>query len=208
MVSRNALRDRSLREYTALRTYEVLDSKGRVHAQEIGRMEYRAPDTKSFAITSEEGSGLIRHLALSPLISSEIENAAGKQHAESSITPANYTFDLLGQQQVGPYHCYVVQATPKREDKYLFAGKVWIDAQDYAIVRIEGHPARKLSFWIERADFVRKYQKIGNFWLPQRDQTSVQVRLYGKNVLIIDHQDYVVNPTNDKVAAVQPMRSY
>jgi hypothetical protein len=48
---------------------------------------------------------------------------------------------------------------PKRPDKYLFEGKVWIDSQDYAIVRIAGHPAKKLSFWIERADFVRQYQK-------------------------------------------------
>jgi hypothetical protein len=61
------------------------------------------------------------------------------------------------------------------------------------VVRIEGHPAKKLSFWIERADVVRQYQKIGNFWLPERDETFVQVRLYGKKVLTIDHQDYVVN---------------
>jgi hypothetical protein len=38
-------------------------------------------------------------------------------------------------------------------------------------VRIEGHPAKKLSFWIRRADFVRQYQKIDGFWLPQKDQT-------------------------------------
>ena len=64
---------------------------------------------------------------------------------------------------------------------------------DYSVVRIEGHPAKKLSFWIQRADFVRQYQKIEGFWLPQKDQTLVQVRLYGKKVLTIDHRDYVVN---------------
>jgi hypothetical protein len=75
----------------------------------------------------------------------------------------------------------------------LFAGKIWIDVEDYAVVRIEGHPAKKLSFWIEQADFVRQYQKIDGFWLPQRDVTFVQVRLYGKKALTIDHQDYSVN---------------
>jgi hypothetical protein len=60
-------------------------------------------------------------------------------------------------------------------DKYLFEGRVWIDVDDYAVVRIEGHPAKKLSFWIQRADFVRQYIKIGSFWLPQRDETFVQV---------------------------------
>ena len=86
-----------------------------------------------------------------------------------------------------------MEAIPKRKDKYLFEGKIWIDAQDYAVVRIEGHPAKRLSFWIERANLVREYQRIDGFWVPQRDETFVQVRLYGKKVLTIDHQDYAVN---------------
>ncbi len=36
-------------------------------------------------------------------------------------------------------------------------------------------------------------QKIDNFWLPQRDMTFVDIRLYGKKVLTIDHHDYIVN---------------
>jgi hypothetical protein len=193
LLAHNALRAATLVNYTALRTYQVVDLKGKVHAEEIGQMEYRAPDQKRFAVTSEKGSALVRRLALHALIASEIETTAGKQHHDSAISPANYTLDLLGEQQVGPYHCFVAQAIPRRSDKYLFEGKVWIDTDDYAVVRIEGHPAKKLSFWIQRADFVRQYQKIDNFWLPQRDMTFVDVRLYGKKVLTIDHHDYSVN---------------
>lgn len=193
MAAHNELRSAALLDYTALRTYQVVDSKGKVHAEETGRMEYQAPDKKTFVVTSEKGSGLIRHMALNPLIASEIEAASGKQHHDSSITAANYSLHLLGEQQVGPYHCFVAKAIPKRTDKYLFEGKVWIDVQDYAVVRIEGHPAKRLSFWIEQAEFVREYQKINEFWLPRRDETYVHVRLYGKKVLTIDHQDYTVN---------------
>jgi hypothetical protein len=196
----NQLRKAALLDYTVLRTYRVVDLKGKVHAEEVGQMEFRAPDQKSFVVTSEKGSGVIRRMALKPLISSEIETAAGKQHHDSAISASNYSLDLLGEQQVGPYHCFVAQAVPKRQDKYLFEGKLWIDADDYAVVRIEGHPAKKLSFWIERADFVRQYQKVDGFWLPERDQTLVQVRLYGKKLLTIDHQDYVVNPAQKKEA--------
>jgi hypothetical protein len=199
MASHNELRSAALLDYTALRTYQVVDLKGKVHAEESGRMEYRAPDKKTFVVTSEKGSGLIRHLALNPLIASEIEAASGKQHHDSSITPANYSLHLVGEQQVGLYHCFVAQAVPKRVDKYLFEGTIWIDIQDFAIVRIAGHPAKKLSFWIERADFVREYQKIDEFWLPRRDETFVQVRLYGKKILAIDHQDYTVNGTSNRV---------
>jgi len=194
----NELRKSALHDYTARRTYQVVDLKGKVHAEEIGRMEFHAPDKKTFVVTSESGSGIVRRMALNQLISSEVEAAAGKEHDDSAISPENYAAALLGEQQVGPYRCFVMQAVPKRKDKYLFEGKLWIDVEDYAVVRIEGHPAKKLSFWIERSDFVRQYQKIGGFWLPQRDETFVQVRLYGKKVLTIDHQDYVVNGAQNK----------
>jgi hypothetical protein len=172
---------------------------GRVRAQESGQMEYRAPDKKSFATTLESGSALVRHLALNPLIASEIDAASGKQHHDSAITPENYTLELLGEQQVGPYRCILARATPKRTDKYLFEGKVWIDTEDYAVVRIVGHPAKKLSFWIERVNFVREYQKIDGFWLPQKDETHVQVRMYGQKVLTIDHQNYIVTGVKDPI---------
>jgi len=70
--------------------------------------------------------------------------------------------------------------------------QVWIDRQDFAVVRIEGRPAAHLSFWIKRANFVRDYEKVGGFWLPYKDETMVEVRLYGKKVLTIDHRDYAV----------------
>ena len=82
----NELRKSALLDYTALRTYQVIDLTGKVHAEEIGRMEFRAPDKKTFVATSESGSGLIRHQALNPLIASEIEAAAGKEHHDSAIT--------------------------------------------------------------------------------------------------------------------------
>ena len=200
LAAHNEERRAGLHDYTVQRTYQVVDLKGKVHAEEVGRMEFFSPDKKAFTVTSESGSGLVRHMALNPLINSEIEAAAGKEHHDSAISADNYSLHLLGEQQVGRYRCFVAEAVPKRKDKYLFEGKVWIDIKDYSVVRIEGHPAKKLSFWIQRADFVRQYQKIDGFWLPQKDQTLVQVRLYGKKVLTIDHRDYVVNAAQSKDA--------
>jgi len=198
LAADNERRRSVLHDYSVLRTYQVVDLKGKMHAEEIGRMEFLAPDKKTFRVDSESGSGLVRDMALNPLIKSEIETAAGKQHHDSAISADNYSLNLLGEQQVGRYRCFVAEAMPRRKDKYLFEGKLWIDVKDYSVVRIEGHPAKKLSFWIQRADFVRQYQKIDEFWLPQKDQTFVQVRLYGNKVLTIDHRDYVVNAVQSK----------
>jgi hypothetical protein len=198
LAAHNAQRTSAMHDYNVLRTYQVIDLKGKVHAEEVGRMDFLAPDKKTFTVDSESGSGPIRHMALYPLIKSEIDAAAGKEHHDSAISADNYSLSLLGEQQVGAYRCFVAEVLPKRKDTYLFEGKLWIDVDDYSVVRIEGHPAKKLSFWIQRADFVRQYQKIDEFWLPQKDQTLVQVRLYGKKVLTINHRNYVVNAVQSK----------
>ncbi len=193
LVERNRLRDVHLQEYSAVRAYRVTNDRGKVHAEAVVLVEYRAPGTKTFTTTSEEGSRIVRSMVFKRLMESEVEAAAGRSHRDSSIKPDNYTFHLLGEDDVDGYHCFVVQAVPKRRDKYLFEGKIWIDTQDFAIVKIAGHPAKNPSFWLKRVDFVRRYQKIGEFWLPLKDETITELRIHGKKILTINHQDYTVN---------------
>src|SRR5712692_410238 len=196
MLERNHLRNEQLRRYSAVRTYEIRNVEGKLAAQAVVRVDYEAPDKKTFNKASEKGSGIVRHLVFDRLIQSEGETSAGREHHNSAITPANYTFVFAGEEEVGPYHCFVLEATPKRKDKYLFEGKIWIETEDFAVAKIAGHPAKKPSFWVNRADFVRRYQRLGGFWFPYRDETSVEVKIYGRRVFTVDHQQYVINPSN------------
>ena len=193
MLERNRLRNEQLQRYSAVRTYEIRNPEGKLAAQAVVLVDYEAPDKKTFKKTSEKGSGIVRHLVFDRLLQSEGETSSGREHHDSAIAAANYTFTLAGEEEVGPYHCFVLEATPKRKDKYLFEGKIWIDTADFAIVKIAGHPARKPSFWINRADFVRQYQRIDGFWVPCRDETNVEVKVYGRRVFTVDHQQYLIN---------------
>jgi len=74
------LRKSALHDYTARGTYQVVDLKGKVHAGEIGQIEFHAPDKKAFVVSSESGSGVIRRMALSPTLwrsSCNLESAIG-----------------------------------------------------------------------------------------------------------------------------------
>jgi hypothetical protein len=193
LVKYNEMRNAELQKYSAMRTYAVTDLSGKVHAKETVQMEFVAPDKKTFVPVSEEGSSAIRHMVLNRLMESEASAATGQEHHDSSITPANYAFHVLGQGDVGAHHCFVVEAIPRRRDKYLFEGTIWIDSREFAVVKIAGHPAKKLSFWITRADFVRQYDKVGDFWLPAKDETFVEVKFYGKKVFSIEHHINSVN---------------
>ena len=196
MLERNRLRNKELRHYSAIRTYEIKNMEGKLAAQAIVRVDYEAPDKKTFEKTTEKGSGIVRHLVFDRLIQSESETSSGREHHDSAITAANYAFTLVGEEEVGPYRCYVLEAVAKRKDKYLFEGKIWVDAEDFAIVKIAGHPAKKPSFWIKRVDFVRQYQRIDGFWLPLRDETFVEVKMYGRRIFTVDHEQYVINPAD------------
>jgi len=193
MLERNRLRNEQLQRYSLVRTYEIRNPEGKLAAQAVVHVDYRAPDKKKFDKTSEEGSRIVRHMVFDRLMQSESETSSGRERHDSAITTTNYTFTLSGEEDFGPYHCFVLEATPKRKEKYLFEGKIWIDVEDFAVVKIAGHPAKKPSFWINRADFVRQFQRIDGFWLPFRDETVVEVKIYGKKMFTIDHQQYVIN---------------
>ena len=201
LVEHNEVRSAELRNYSAVRTYALRDAQGKVQAKEVVRMDYVAPDQKAFVTIEEQGSSAVRHLVLNQLMESEVSAAKEPGHRDSSITPANYRLRLLGEEDLGVYHCFVVEALPRRKDKYLFEGRIWIDHSEFAIVKIAGHLAQNPSLWLTRVEFVRQYEKTGQFWLPATDETVVHVKLYGRKTLTIEHR---IDSVNDaKVVATE-----
>ncbi len=208
LLEHNRMREYRLHQYSVTRTYQVKNDKGKVRAEAQVLLQYRAPDSKEFKILSEKGSGIVRNRVFKPLMESEVETASGRNRHDSSITPANYDFELLGEEDFDGYHCFAVHASPKRRDKYLFEGRILIEASEFAIVKIAGQPAKNPSFWTKRVDFVRRYQKIGESWLPFSDESITQVRIFGKNIFTIDYQNYEVLPGDPVTRALNPMPTY
>jgi len=193
LAAHNQAREHRLLQFSETRTYNVISAGGDVQAAERVLVEYRAPGRKTFSTTFAAGSRAIRSLVFRHLMEIEAATAGGPEQQDSAITPANYYFRFLGEDRVDGRKSYAVEAIPRRNDKYLFDGKVWIDAEDTAVVKIAARPARNPSFWIKHVDFVRTYQKINGFWLPLRDVTTVELRMYGPKVLTVDHRNYVLN---------------
>ena len=88
---------------------------------------------------------------------------------------------------------------PKTKNKYLYRGKIWVDAKDFAVVRIEGEPARNPSFWIKKTEVRHSYVKVNDFWLPAENHTESVIRLGGKAILSIEYKDY-------KITSAAPLR--
>ncbi|HVC00217.1 MAG TPA: hypothetical protein VNJ12_12925 [Candidatus Dormibacteraeota bacterium] len=178
---------------SVVRTYKVENDKDKILAEEVVVMEYMAPGTETFTSISEKGSGFVRHHVFQRLMKDEEKRVRVNKDPDSLITPANYTLKVVGMDRIGSSDCFVVHAIPKRKETDLFEGTIWIDSQDFAIVKITGQLAKSPSFWIKRVDFVRDYQKIDGFWFLSREEAVSAVRIFGKETLTIDYRNYIVN---------------
>lgn len=190
LLKSNKERQSQLSSYVVPTTYRVVNSTGKVRAEAEVRLRYSPPGIKEFQVISETGSSLVRDRVFKPLMEVEAESASGRNGDRGAISPANYSFSLVGEERIDGSHCYLLQVEPKRVDKYLFQGKIWIDSKDYAVVRIAGQLAKSPSFWISRVDFVRSYRRVGTHWLPSRNESITRVRISGRNVLTIDYGAY------------------
>ncbi|MFN6203014.1 MAG: outer membrane lipoprotein-sorting protein [Acidobacteriota bacterium] len=195
VIEESRRREALLQRYSVQSVYRVTTDDGKVRAEVKAVLSYRAPGAKEFHIIAERGSETIRNRVIKPLMEVEVETAAGRSRHNGSITPANYNFQLLNEEVVDGHPCYVLEAIPRRADKYLFTGRIWIHRSEFSIVRIAGQPARNPSFWISRVEFVRRYQKIGEFWLPAHNESKTQVKLFGRNILTIEYDDYEISQT-------------
>ena len=87
----------------------------------------------------------------------------------------------------------VIDLKPRKESKYLIAGHIWVDAEDYAVIRVEGKPAKNPSFWTKSVHVVHEYGKNGPFWFPGSNRSETDARIFGRADLVIEYFDYAVN---------------
>jgi len=195
MMQFDAQRQSELTGYTATRRYVAVNKKRR--AEMLVRVTCGSDGAKQFSIVSEEGSGSIRKHVFDKLLNEEAEASRRSTRNSTRLTPENYDFQLIGQETLATGPTYVLAVKPKTANKYLIDGKIWVNASDYAIVRIEGQPAKNPSFWVRSVHFVHTYQKIHQFWFASSTLTTSHIFIFGDSELTIENSDYAVNPPPD-----------
>jgi outer membrane lipoprotein-sorting protein len=192
LEERDQQRAAALQQFSSRRVYRM-QYRGwpsNRDAEMVVDVTYRAPKVKEFKVVSESGSTFVIDHIFKKLMLSEQQFISDENRRETALNTQNYDFSSAGYEVTPSGREYVLNIVPKKNNKFLYRGKIWVDAGDFAVVRIEAEPVESPSIWIKKTEIEHRYMKVNDFWLPAADRTQSRIRLGGEAVLSIEYQNY------------------
>jgi len=213
LVQRNLTRAHGLAGYQGTRTYrlEYQGFPGSRSAEMVVDVRYESPGTKEFTIRSETGSKLLIDRVLKKLLQSEKEALTDENARDTALNRDNYKFAQVGYESTPAGAFYVLSVEPRTKNKFLYRGRIWVDANDFAVVRLLGEPVKNPSFWTKDTKIEATYVKVSDFWFPASNRSTSNIRLGGRAYLTIDYKDYrttTVPPLNDFNSTASTVADY
>ena len=211
LVRMNLERAQALHAYHGTRIYRVeyRGFPGTRSAEMVVDVKYQSPGTKEFTIQSATGSRIIIDKVFKRLLQAEKDALDAKAQSRTALNSDNYDFTLVGYESARFSCMYVLVVEPRRKDKFLYRGRIWVDAEDFAVARLEAEPAKNPSFWTKNSDVAQVYMKVSDFWLPARNHSITSIRLGGRAELTIQYNNYQITGADPvgKVATLEATRT-
>ena len=177
--------------YTGSRRYVLDNQRLHKHAELFVNVKCDTHGTKHFEILAEEGWRAATEHVLRKMVESEAETSLPQMRVKTRLAPDNYVFRIAPGDVIEGRSVFVIDIAPRRSDKYLFRGRIWVDAKDYALVRAEGEPAKNASFWIRSVHFVQQYRPNGSFWFPSSTDSTTEALIFGRTKVSISYFNYL-----------------
>ena len=155
--------------------------QGKLHAlrniSKLGKITYHA--------LGFSGDNVVKTEVIANYLKAEVE--AGKGTSDVSITQQNYKFKYKGTQDWNGRQVYVLHLNPREKKVGLFKGELWLDTETYMPVREQGSFVKSPSFMLKKMQFVRDYELQNGVSIPQRTESQVETRFFGKVELSINY---------------------
>lgn len=196
MAVRRQNHDRT-KAYTVKRNYQLFDKQSQPKAQVVADITYLPPDQKQYRI--ESSSGGVGEKVVRDILAKETDTSKEAQRKE--VSPENYDFKLVGAETVDGRHCFVLSITPKRQEKDMLRGKLWVDAETYNVYRIEGQVVKSPSWWVRDLYILMSFACIDGVWLHTATHAVADVRFKGKYVM--DSHDVQYSPAPQAFARLK-----
>jgi hypothetical protein len=169
------------RPYEVIREYKVFRGDEKQPSSEVmAQINFMPPATKTYKITQARGNSAGEKMVRELL---DRETQSAKKGLGSQISRTNYDFVFLREETFGVVPEHVLRIVPKRKDKNLLRGWIWVDAKTFRIRRIEGVPAKSPSFWIKGIHITLQFAELSGMWIPFSFDAIATVRLLGQYTL-------------------------
>jgi len=198
LVRMNRERAQALLAYQSTRVYrlEYKGFPGGRKAEMVVNVKYQAPGTKEFEIVSATGSKVLIDRVFKKLLESEKDAFETENQKRIAINQENYEFTMIGFEETPSGPVYELSVKPRTKNKYLFQGRIWVDAEHFAVIRVQAEPAKNPSFWIKDTKIETLYVNVEDFWLPAHNHSITAVRLGGHADFSIEYKDYRITSSS------------
>jgi hypothetical protein len=173
----------AVREYQAHRRFYASNPRFNKESTLEVQTVFRWPYSLQSTVLRQEGSDFIREHVFEKIIEAESDVAANDQ---ADVIPKNYDFSFVQKDDCQGRPCWRIAIKPKRKDKFLIDGDIWVDSADYAVTHIHGVPSKRPSVWISRVEIDRKLTRIEGVWLTNKIESSSSIHLVGDVLLQIE----------------------
>jgi hypothetical protein len=171
----------SARPYEVTRQYKVFRGDDKQPTSEVtAQIRFTPPSKKTFKIISASGNRrgekIVRDL---------LEHEAGSvsEGRSREIDRTNYQFAFLRQEKFGDIPEFVLHIVPKRKERGLMLGQIWVDARTFRIRRIEGVPVKSPSIWIKDSYITLQFAAVNGAWISVSFDAIAAVRFLGRYTL-------------------------
>lgn len=178
--------------YEAQRHYAVENKRVGLHATMDVAVRVDPAGSKNFRILTVKAPAAVRKLVFQRMLDTEARASERSAQEGTRLWPANYDFRFAGKRDDRGRACFVFEVAPKTDNPLLIRGLIWVDAQEYAVTRIEGTPAHRPSWWVTATRFVHEYTKVGDQWLAVSNTSETDVRVFGHTRVVIEYKDYAL----------------
>jgi hypothetical protein len=187
-VANTTLRRHAI-SYSVVRQYKLRNIRFALEAEVSVQELYVSGEPKRFTVLEHSGSPKLVGI-VEKLLASESEASRPDKRSELGIDSTNYQARLRGTGTIAGRVCYVIDLTAKRKNKYLINGTLWVDANNFGTVRLQGSPAARISRWIGTPQIVEDFNDVGGNWLPSRTWSVSTGMLLGTSELEIRYSGY------------------
>jgi hypothetical protein len=149
-------------------------------AEVTAQISFTPPDTRTFKIIQASGEPRGEKIVRGIL---EQETEPVTERDNRDISRKNYDFVFLRQENFGLFPEYVFRIIPKRKEKGLLLGHIWVDEKTFRIRRIEGVPVKSPSFWIKDIHLTLQFAEVNEMWISVSLDAIATVRLIGRYTL-------------------------